>query len=173
MPASRTSRSVIRFATASTPLGAVLVAADRRGLRAVLLGDHPAALARDLRTRFAGAEVRADRPALAGAIRRILRLIEAPGMRLGLPLSPGGTPFQRRVWRALGATPLGSTASYGVIARRIGAPAAARAVARACGANPLAIVVPCHRVVRGNGGLGGYRWGIARKRDLLSREASA
>ena len=94
-------------------------------------------------------------------------------MRLGLPLSPGGTPFQRRVWRALDATPVGSTASYGVIARRIGAPAAARAVARACVATPLAIVVPCHRVVRGNGGLGGYRWGIARKRALLAREASA
>ena len=173
MPASLTARALVHYATAPSPLGTVLVATDHRGVRAVLLGDHPAALLRDLRERFPAARLVAHHPAPVRAMQRILRHIEAPRIRVGLRLSPVGTPFQRRVWRAVRAIPVGATASYADLARRIGAPSAARAVARACGANPLAVVVPCHRVVRGNRGLGGYRWGIERKRALLTREVGA
>ena len=136
MPASRTPPALVRYATASSPLGTVLVAADRRGLRAVLLGDDPTSLLCDLRQRFPQARLIAARRALAEPMDRILRRIEVPGAPVGLRLSPLGTPFQRRVWQAVGAIPVGATASYAEVARRIGAPAAARAVARACGANP-------------------------------------
>jgi AraC family transcriptional regulator of adaptative response/methylated-DNA-[protein]-cysteine methyltransferase len=103
-------------------------------------------------------------------VARVLELIEAPAVGLDLPLDIKGTAFQRRVWAALRAIPAGSTASYAQVAERIGQPGASRAVAQACGANTLAVAIPCHRVLRGDGDLGGYRWGAARKRALLERE---
>lgn len=112
-------------------------------------------------------------PELDDVLSRVVRMIEAPPDRMDLRLDPAGTAFQRRVWEAVGTVPVGATASYADIARRIGSPAAARAVARACAANPLAVVIPCHRVVRRDGRMGGYRWGLERKRALLGREARA
>jgi AraC family transcriptional regulator of adaptative response/methylated-DNA-[protein]-cysteine methyltransferase len=161
----------IRFAVGRCSLGAILVAASGRGVCAILLGDDPGALARDLAARF-------PRARLVGGDRRFQRLVatvigfvEAPRIGLSLPLDVRGTVFQQRVWRALQRIPPGATATYAEIAQRIGAPKSVRAVAQACAANALAVAIPCHRVVRGDGGLAGYRWGIRRKRALLAREA--
>jgi AraC family transcriptional regulator of adaptative response/methylated-DNA-[protein]-cysteine methyltransferase len=170
MSRSRTTPPV-RFAVASCSLGAVLVAAGERGIGAILLGDDPAALLRDLRHRWPRAVLRPAGPDLEDVLSRVVRMVEAPADRIDLPLEPSGTPFQRRVWDAVGAIPVGETASYAEIALRIGAPAAARAVAGACASNPLAVAIPCHRVVRRDGRMGGYRWGLERKRALLGREA--
>jgi len=163
----------VRYAIASCSLGAVLVAVGERGIRAILLGDDPAALLRDLRERCPRAVLNPAGPELDDVVTLVVRLIEVPADRIDLPLEPSGTAFQRRVWEALGTIPVGATASYADIAHRIGAPAAARAVARACASNPLAVAIPCHRVVRRGGGMGGYRWGLERKRTLLGREARA
>lgn len=162
----------IRFALAECALGAVLVAASERGVCAILLGDEPDALARDLRARFPGAALIDGDAAFAGWVAQVVALVEAPGHGLDLPLDIGGTAFQQRVWTALRAIPPGRTATYAEIARAIGAPAAVRAVALACGANRLAVAIPCHRVVRSDGALSGYRWGVARKRALLAREGA-
>lgn len=165
----------IRFALAPCALGTVLVAATERGLCAILLGDDPDALARDLRARFPKADLAGGDPAFAGLVARVVGLVEAPGQGGGdvdLPLDIGGTAFQQKVWAALRKIPAGTTASYAEIAEAVGAPAAVRAVARACGANALAVAIPCHRVVRKDGGLSGYRWGLARKRALLDREGA-
>ncbi len=152
--------------------GVVLVAATARGVCAVLPGDAgtEAGLLDALRMRFPNATLRADGPAARAVLPVVLRLIERPGEGGSIRLDLRGTAFQFRVWAELRRIPPGETRTYAEIAIAIGQPTASRAVARACGANPVAAVVPCHRVVRGDGGLGGYRWGIERKRVLLDRE---
>ena len=161
----------IRFALAECYLGPVLVAATDSGVCAIDLGDTPEVLAERLRARFPRAElVEGDREFAAWAA-RVLAFLEAPQGNLDIPLDIMGTAFQRRVWLALREVVPGSTVTYGEIAARIGQPKAARAVAQACASNALAVAVPCHRVVRKDGHLGGYRWGIERKRRLLAREA--
>jgi AraC family transcriptional regulator, regulatory protein of adaptative response / methylated-DNA-[protein]-cysteine methyltransferase len=160
----------IDFDIGSSALGCVLVATTHEGLCAILLGDSAAALRQELRERFPGRDLVQDPGRLAAALAQVIDLVEARRVALDLPLDPAGTDFQRRVWRALSRIPPGATASYTEIARRIGAPRSFRAVAQACGANPLALAIPCHRVVRNDGGLSGYRWGVARKRALLDQE---
>ena len=159
----------IRFGVAQVYLGWVLAAATARGLCAIDLGDDPVALEDGLRSRFPKAQIAHD-PEFAGAMQEIVCFLDAPARGLSLPLDIQGTAFQRRVWAALREIPAGSTLSYTEVAERIGAPAAVRAVAGACAANKLAVAIPCHRVVRQNGDLSGYRWGIERKRRLLARE---
>jgi len=163
----------IRFAVGQCSLGAILVAATARGVCAILMGDDPDALSRDLQDRFERAELLGGDAGFEALVARVVGLIEAPGTGLDLPLDVQGTAFQRRVWRALMAIPAGETATYAQIAEAIGAPKSYRAVAGACGANPLAVAIPCHRVIKRDGGLSGYRWGVERKRALLDREAEA
>lgn len=163
--------TTLRFAVGVCSLGHVLVAATAKGVAAVLLGDNPAALLRDLQDRFPNAELIGGDPAFDSLAATVIALIEHPRPAPELPLDIRGTAFQHRVWQALAAIPPGATATYGEIARRIGAPNAVRAVAAACAANPLAVIVPCHRVVRSDGAPSGYRWGLARKQALLAREA--
>lgn len=160
----------IRFGVGACDLGAILVAATEQGVCAILLGDEPAALAADLRARFPAAELIAGDAAFGEWMARAIAVVEAPGLPHDLPLDIGGTVFQQRVWDALRAIPPGATATYTQVAQAIGAPGASRAVALACGANPIAVAVPCHRVVRADGSLSGYRWGVGRKRQLLDRE---
>ncbi len=161
----------IRFALAACSLGSVLVAATDRGVCAIQFGDDSQGMIEDLRRRFARARLIDGDAALADRLAAIVAHVEAPGGRLDLPLDVRGTAFQHRVWRALQAIPPGETASYSEIAARIGAPKAVRAVAAACAANPVALAIPCHRAVRADGSLAGYRWGVERKRQLLAREA--
>jgi AraC family transcriptional regulator of adaptative response/methylated-DNA-[protein]-cysteine methyltransferase len=162
--------SRIRFGVGACSLGAVLVAATETGVCAILLGDDPDALVRDLQDRFPAADLVGGDADFEAWMARVVGLVEAPGQGHDLPLDIGGTAFQQRVWTALRAIPPGTTATYADIARAIGAPGSSRAVALACGANRLAVAIPCHRVVRSDGALSGYRWGVARKRDLLTRE---
>lgn len=161
----------ISYALAPSALGWVLVAATERGLCAIELGDDAEALMAALHARFPRAELASDDPAFAGWVQAVVALVETPRRGLDLPLDMRGTDFQRRVWAALREIPPGTTASYAEVAAKIGQPGASRAVAQACAANTLAIAVPCHRVVRGDGTPGGYRWGAARKQTLLAREA--
>ena len=161
----------IRFAVGGCSLGSILVAATDRGVCAISLGDDPAELTRELEDRFSRAELIGGDKAFGFLVARVVGLVESPASSLDLPLDIRGTVFQRRVWQALRDIPAGNTASYGAIADRIGSPTTARAVATACATNPLAVAIPCHRVVRSDGALGGYRWGIERKRVLLGREA--
>jgi AraC family transcriptional regulator, regulatory protein of adaptative response / methylated-DNA-[protein]-cysteine methyltransferase len=163
---------LIRFAVGQASLGAVLVAATSKGVCAIMLGDDAHALVRDLQDRFPRAEFEGGDAEFERTVAQAVGLVEAPGQRLDLPLDIRGTAFQQRVWAALRAIPPGKTATYKEIARAIGQPAAVRAVAQACGANPLAVAIPCHRVVRTDGDLSGYRWGVERKRKLLDREAA-
>lgn len=163
----------IRYAVARSALGHVLVAATRRGIRALFLGDAPGLLVSELRRRFPRSNLVADARALEPYTDQVLRCIENPGAACGLPLDLAGTPWQRRVWEALREIPPGRTATYAEIAARVGNPRAVRAVAAACAANPVAVLIPCHRVVRSDGALGGYRWGLARKKELLNRERRA
>jgi AraC family transcriptional regulator of adaptative response/methylated-DNA-[protein]-cysteine methyltransferase len=165
------SNTEIRFAIGECSLGSILVARSARGICAISLGDDPEELARDLQDRFPQARLIGDDADFAALVARVVGLVEAPGLGLDLPLDVRGTAFQRRVWEALRDIPPGATASYADIARRIGAPKSVRAVAQACGANPLAVAIPCHRVVRQDGSLSGYRWGVQRKQALLKREA--
>jgi AraC family transcriptional regulator of adaptative response/methylated-DNA-[protein]-cysteine methyltransferase len=160
----------IRFALGQCSLGAILVARSTRGVCAIHLGDDPEALVRELQDRFPHATLIGGDAEFEALVARVVGLVEAPGVGTELPLDVQGTAFQQRVWRALREIPAGTTASYTEIARRIGAPTAVRAVARACAANPLAVAIPCHRVVRTDGALSGYRWGVERKRTLLGRE---
>jgi AraC family transcriptional regulator of adaptative response/methylated-DNA-[protein]-cysteine methyltransferase len=161
----------IRFAIGECSLGAILVARSDRGVCAILLGDDPEALARDLQERFPRAELIGDDPEFEGLVATVVGFVEAPGLGLDLPLDVRGTAFQQRVWQALREIPAGETVSYAEVAGRIGVPSAVRAVAGACAANSLAVAIPCHRVVRTDGSLSGYRWGVERKRALLEREA--
>ena len=160
----------IRFAVGECSLGSILVAASERGVCAILMGDDPDALARDLQDRFQRADLIGGDAGFEQFVAQVVGFVEAPGRGLDLPLDVRGTAFQQRVWQALREIPAGATASYSEIARRIGAPQAVRAVAGACAANALAVAIPCHRVVRNDGGLAGYRWGVERKRALLDRE---
>jgi len=162
----------IKFAVGQSYLGAILVASTKKGVAAILLGDDPNKLVRDLQDRFPKAHfIGADRD-YENLVARVVGFVEEPGMGLNLPLDVRGTAFQERVWKALREVPAGTTVSYADIARRIGAPKSVRAVARACAANKLAVAIPCHRVVRNDGSLSGYAWGIERKRALIRREAS-
>ncbi|KQP06078.1 6-O-methylguanine DNA methyltransferase [Methylobacterium sp. Leaf99] len=160
----------IRFSVATCALGFVLVAATERGLCAILLGDDPEGPVRDLHARFPRAAITRDEAGFAAHVAEVAAFVAAPQGGLALPLDIGGTAFQQRVWEALRAIPAGETATYTDIAREIGRPAAVRAVALACAANAHAVAIPCHRVVRADGALSGYRWGVARKAALLARE---
>jgi AraC family transcriptional regulator of adaptative response/methylated-DNA-[protein]-cysteine methyltransferase len=163
----------IRFAIGQCSLGSILVAASARGLCAITLGDDPETLARDLQDRFPKARLVGGDAQFEQWVAQVVGFVEAPGLGLNLPLDVRGTAFQRRVWQALRRIPVGRTVSYADIARRIGAPKAVRAVGQAIGANPLAVAIPCHRVVRSDGALCGYHWGVERKRALIEREARA
>jgi AraC family transcriptional regulator of adaptative response/methylated-DNA-[protein]-cysteine methyltransferase len=160
----------IHFDIGSSALGSVLVAINQKSICAILMGDSPQAVMRELRDKFPAAQLSQDAQRLAHALPQVIELVAGRRAAIELPLAPAGTEFQQRVWRALCEIPAGTTASYTDIARRIRAPKSFRAVAQACGANPLALVIPCHRVVRSDGGLSGYRWGVARKRALLEIE---
>ena len=163
----------IRFAVGECSLGSILVAQSAKGVCAILLGDDADALVRDLQDRFPRATFVVGEPAFEQTAAKVIGFVEAPALGLDLPMDVRGTAFQQRVWQALREIPIGSTASYTEIASRIGAANGARAVAQACGANTLAVAIPCHRVVRTDGSLAGYRWGIERKRSLLKREGVA
>ena len=160
----------IRFAVGQCSLGAILVAQSLRGVCAILLGDDPETLVRDLQDRFPRADLIGADERFEQTVAQVVGFVEAPVLGLELPLDVRGTAFQQRVWEALRLIPAGETVTYTEIARRIGAPQAVRAVAGACAANALAIAIPCHRVVRSDGSLSGYRWGIERKRALLDKE---
>ena len=162
----------IRFAVGECSLGSILVAKSERGICAILLGDDPGALARELQDRFPHANLVGGDKGFEKLVAQVVGFVEAPALGLALPLDVRGTAFQQRVWQALRKIPAGSTASYSTVAKRIGAPKSVRAVARACAANALAVAIPCHRVVRNDGALSGYRWGVERKRTLLEREAA-
>lgn len=161
----------ISVSSARTSLGLALVAQTSRGIAAILLGDDRAELQRELGDRFPDAQFVDAKP--NGVVAKVVALIDTPAKRFDAPLDLRGTDFQRKVWKALRDIPAGSTATYATIANRIGQPTAYRAVAQACGANPVAVAVPCHRVIRADGGLSGYRWGVERKRALLEREAKS
>ena len=163
----------IRYAIATTPLGRMLAAATERGLCAVRFGETAAVLERDLRTEFHAAQIHRDDKALREYVEPLLAAIRGENTTIDLPLDIRATAFQRKVWETLQKIPSGETRSYTDVAREIGEPSAVRAVARACASNPVAVAVPCHRVVRSDGELAGYRWGIARKKKLLERERSA
>ena len=163
----------IRFAVGECSLGSILVAMSARGVCAIFLGDDPDALARELQDRFPRATLIGGDSEFERLVAQVVGFVEAPGLGLDLPLDVRGTAFQRRVWQALREIPAGSTASYTEIARRIGSPKAVRAVGHACAINLVAVAIPCHRVLRQDGGLSGYHWGVERKRALLRREAGA
>lgn len=167
------AQTEIRFAIGECSLGSILVAQSQRGICAILLGDDPQTLLDDLQGRFPQASLIGGDDEFEQVVARVVGFVEAPRIGLDLPLDIRGTAFQQRVWQALRKIPPGSTASYTEIAKLIGAPTAMRAVASACAANALAVAIPCHRVVRNDGGLSGYRWGVARKRMLLDREAQS
>lgn len=161
----------IRFAVGQTSLGAILVASSRKGVASILLGDDPEELVRNLQDRFPKARLIGADDDYEALVARVVGLVETPGIGLHLPLDVRGTVFQQRVWQALQQIPVGETVCYAEVARRIGSPKAVRAVAAACAANNLAVAIPCHRVVRNDGSLSGYAWGVERKRALLEREA--
>ena len=166
-------REELRFAVGQCSLGAILVASSAKGVAAILIGDDPDALTRDLQDRFHRARLIGGNAAYETLVAQVVGLVEAPRLGTELPLDVRGTAFQQRVWQALQAIPPGTTATYAEVAERIGAPKSVRAVAAACAANALAVAIPCHRVVRTDGALSGYRWGVERKRALLDREAAA
>ncbi|MDQ2776848.1 MAG: bifunctional DNA-binding transcriptional regulator/O6-methylguanine-DNA methyltransferase Ada [Acidobacteriota bacterium] len=163
----------IVFAIGECSLGAILVAQSERGICSILMGDDPSLLIRNLQDRFPKANLIGGEKGYEALVAKVVGLVEKPGIGLDLPLDIRGTAFQQRVWKALQQIPLGATATYSDIANQIGMPKAVRAVAQACGANALAIAIPCHRVIRNDGSLSGYRWGVERKRALLEREAQA
>jgi AraC family transcriptional regulator of adaptative response/methylated-DNA-[protein]-cysteine methyltransferase len=167
------SGTTIRFAVGECSLGSILVAASDKGVCAIFLGDDPNELTHHLQNRFPKAQFIGGDRAFERLVAKVVGLIENPQRGAHLPLDIRGTAFQQRVWRALVQIPVGKTVSYAEIARRIGKPSAVRAVAGACAANPIAIVIPCHRVVRTDGGISGYRWGVDRKRALLQKEKGA
>ena len=163
----------IRFAVGECSLGSILVAATERGVCAILLGDEPEKLVRELQDRFPRAQFLGGDRTFERLVAKVIGFVEAPRLGFELPLDVRGTAFQQRVWQALRQIPAGVTATYTDIAARIGAPRAVRAVGRACASNAIAVAIPCHRVVRNDGALSGYRWGVERKRRLLEREAAS
>jgi AraC family transcriptional regulator of adaptative response/methylated-DNA-[protein]-cysteine methyltransferase len=165
------ARSQIHFAVGQCSLGSILVAKSQIGVCAILLADDADQLVRDLQDRFPRAQLIGGDSDFEQWVAKVVGFVEAPAVGLDLPLDVRGTAFQQRVWQALRKIPAGTTASYSDIARRIGAPKSVRAVAQACAANAIAVAIPCHRVVRTDGALSGYRWGVERKRALLAREA--
>ncbi|RRA50310.1 bifunctional DNA-binding transcriptional regulator/O6-methylguanine-DNA methyltransferase Ada [Acidipila sp. EB88] len=165
--------ATIRFAVGQCSLGSILVASSEIGVCAILIGDDPSVLLGNLEDRFAGATLVGGDAGFEALVARVVGLIEQPHASVELPLDVRGTAFQQCVWKALQQIPAGSTATYTEIAERIGRPTAVRAVARACAANSLAVLIPCHRVVRNDGALSGYRWGVERKRTLLEQEREA
>src|SRR6266480_4462305 len=167
------SGNVIRFAVGECSLGAILVAATAKGVCAIQFGDDPEALVRALQDRFPKAQLLGGDQAFERLVAKVVGFVEAPAQGLDLPLDIRGTAFQQRVWKAIRDIPAGATASYRDLAKRLGAPKAVRAVAQACGANAIAVAIPCHRVVRTDGSTSGYRWGVERKRALLDREKAA
>jgi len=165
------SGAAIRFAVGECSLGSILVAATDKGVCAILLGDKPEALVRELEDRFPKATLIGGDKDFEQWVAKVVGFVEAPALGLDLPLDVRGTAFQQRVWQALRKIPAGATVTYSQIAQRIGEPKAVRAVAHACASNAIAVAIPCHRVVRNDGALSGYRWGVERKRALLEREA--
>ena len=175
-PAARhlkSSTEEIKFATGKSELGAVLVARSAAGVCAILIGDGTEVLKRDLAEEFTDAKLVRDDRALRTDLEKILTFIKTPAKGLDLPLDTRGTPFQRRVWAALLGVRVGYKITYAALASRIGEPHAIRAVANACAANAIALAIPCHRVVRSDGALAGYRWGAERKRRMVEKEAKA
>lgn len=167
-----TGSETIRFTTGFCAMGMILAATSEKGLCAILFGDAPGILVADLRTRFPHAQLVDGGQEMGAVLAQVVRFVEKPILGLDLILDPRGTPFQLRVWQALREVPAGATVSYGTIAARLGQPKAAKDVAEACAANPLAVAIPCHRVLRADGSISGYRWGTKRKRALLAREAA-
>ena len=163
----------ILFSTGECVLGTVLVARSERGVCAILLGDDPNELERDLRQRFPHDDVCDAYVGLESLVSEVVRYLAAPHTRLDPPLDPRGSELEQRVWHALREIPPGTTETYSDVARRLGVATTAKEVAEACAANPLAVAIPCHRVVRKDGSLAGYRWGVRRKRVLLERERRA
>ena len=170
---SETGSPTLRVAFAHSTLGRLLVAATPRGLCALLIGDDPALLTADLARRFPRTVIEPTAAGFEATLAQLVTQVEQPRQPLSLPLDVHGTAFQQRVWQALCTIAPGQTRSYAQVAAQIQAPRAYRAVAQACGANPLAVLIPCHRVVGSDGALSGYRWGIARKAELLRREQAA
>lgn len=162
----------IFFAIGECSLGSILVAQTRRGVCSILLGDDPSRLVENFQKQFPTANLIGNQREYESLVSKVVGMIERPSVGLDLPLDIRGTSFQQRVWKALQQIPLGSTSTYAQIAEKIGYPRSARAVAQACGSNTLAVAIPCHRVIRNDGSLAGYRWGVERKRVLLEREAS-
>lgn len=163
--------TTIRFAAGECSLGSILVAASARGICSIALGDNPETLLRQLHEQFPKAELVGGNREFAQWVATVVAFVERPALGLNLPLDIRGTAFQQRVWQKLREIPCGTTRSYAELAKDLGQPSAVRAVARACAANTLAVAIPCHRVVRTDGSLSGYRWGIERKGKLLKREA--
>ena len=166
------AHEVLTFAVGQCSLGAILVASSTKGVAAILLGDDPDGLVRDLEDRFPRAQLVGSDAAYEQLVAQVVGLVEAPARGLDLPLDVRGTAFQQRVWLALREIPAGETVSYAHLAQTIGSPRSVRAVAGACAANAIAVAIPCHRVVRQDGGLSGYRWGVERKRELIARESN-
>jgi len=162
----------IKYAVGRSSLATFVVATSATGVCAILMGDEPASLIRNLDERFPNARIVEAQGDLGSLVDRVARFIDSPHVGLDAPLDARGTEFQRRGWRALRKVPVGATVTYTDIAAEIGAPRSVRAVAQACGANPIAVAIPCHRVVRSDGGLSGYRWGVERKHALLVREGA-
>jgi len=163
----------IRFAVGECSLGSILVASTDKGICAITMGDDPGTLVKDLQDRFPKAQLIGGDASFEQRVAQVVGFVEDPGVGLDLPLDVRGTAFQQRVWAALREIPAGRTVSYAQVAHRIGEPGAVRAVAQACGANAIAVAIPCHRVIRNDGGLSGYRWGVERKRALLDRESGS
>ena len=164
---------MLRYAFGACSLGQVLVAASDKGVAAIFFGDDKDSLLADLRAQFPRARLIGGDTDFEQLVAKVVAFVEDPKMGIDLPLDVRGTAFQHRVWDALRRIPVGSTASYAEIAEKIGAPGSARAVARACASNPIAVAIPCHRVVRSDGSLSGYRGGVERKRALLDKESKA
>jgi AraC family transcriptional regulator of adaptative response/methylated-DNA-[protein]-cysteine methyltransferase len=165
--------TLLHYAIAATSDGCVLLAGSDKGIRALFLGDDDETLEAALEEAFPGVELRRDKEAVSKWMQPVLDYLESGGDMPDLPLDPEGTPFQCRVWDLLRAIPSGETRTYGELAETLGLPGGARAVGAACAANRIAVLIPCHRAVREDGGLGGYRWGISRKRHLLELERHA
>ncbi|ADJ22156.1 transcriptional regulator, AraC family [Hyphomicrobium denitrificans ATCC 51888] len=167
------SNAEMRFAVGECSLGSILVAASSKGVTAIFLGDDPDTLVRNLQDRFPKANLIGGDSSFEAIVAAAVSAVETPDQGFNLPLDVRGTAFQHRVWQALREVPSGTTTTYTEIAERLGMPKAVRAVANACGANKIAVVIPCHRVVRNDGSLSGYRWGVERKRALLKRESKS
>lgn len=168
-----TAVDTISYATGESALGPVLVARSASGVCAILIGAGNDELVADLATRFPRAKLVALEDAVRDDLAKVIRFVDKPSEGLDLPLDLRGTPFQRRVWETLRTIPIGTTMTYTEFARSIGAPNSVRAVAAACASNPIALAIPCHRVVGNNGDLTGYRWGVERKREFIKKEATA